>query len=316
MTAAGGGNRHFIDLGDAGGDDVAAMINDAIDRKAARAGLPKGAVDADAPLAGRVLALVFEKNSTRTRVSFDIAMRQLGGSVLILEAGSSQLGRGETIADTARVLSRMVDGIMLRTDDHAKIAEMARHAKVPVINGLTDKSHPCQIVADLLTVIEHGKALPGLEVAWFGDGNNVLHSILEAAGLFKFNVRVATPAGYEPDPAFVELARAGGAVVTLTQDAQAAARGADVLVTDTWVSMGQEHAQNKLAAMAPYQVNAALIALAKPDALFLHCLPAHVGEEVSEDVFEGPRSVVFDEAENRIHAQKSVLLWSFGLLGT
>ena len=316
MTAAGGGYRHFIDLGDAGGDDVAAMINDAIDRKAARAGLPKGAVDADAPLAGRVLALVFEKNSTRTRVSFDIAMRQLGGSVLILEAGSSQLGRGETIADTARVLSRMVDGIMLRTDDHAKIAEMARHSAVPVINGLTDKSHPCQIVADLLTVIEHGKALPGLEVAWFGDGNNVLHSILEAAGLFKFNVRVATPAGYEPDPAFVELARAGGAMVTLTQDAQAAARGADVLVTDTWVSMGQEHAQNKLAAMAPYQVNAALIALAKPDALFLHCLPAHVGEEVSEDVFEGPRSVVFDEAENRIHAQKSVLLWSFGLLGT
>ena len=316
MTAAGGGYRHFIDLGDAGGDDVAAMINDAIDRKAARAGLPKGAVDADAPLAGRVLALVFEKNSTRTRVSFDIAMRQLGGSVLIVEAGSGQLGRGETIADTARVLSRMVDGIMLRTDDHAKIAEMARHAKVPVINGLTDKSHPCQIVADLLTVIEHGKALPGLEVAWFGDGNNVLHSILEAAGLFKFNVRVATPAGYEPDPAFVELARAGGAMVTLTQDAQAAARGADVLVTDTWVSMGQEHAQNKLAAMAPYQVNAALIALAKPDALFLHCLPAHVGEEVSEDVFEGPRSVVFDEAENRIHAQKSVLLWSFGLLGT
>jgi len=316
MTTAEGGYRHFIDLADAGGDDVAAMINDAIDRKAARAGLPKGAVDADAPLAGRVLALVFEKNSTRTRVSFDIAMRQLGGSVLILEAGSSQLGRGETIADTARVLSRMIDGIMLRTDDHAKIAEMARHATVPVINGLTDKSHPCQIVADLLTVIEHGKALPGLEVAWFGDGNNVLHSILEAAGLFKFNVRVATPAGYEPDPAFVELARAGGAMVTLTQDAQAAARGADVLVTDTWVSMGQEHAQNKLAAMAPYQVNAALIALAKADALFLHCLPAHVGEEVSEDVFEGPRSVVFDEAENRIHAQKSVLLWSFGLLGT
>jgi ornithine carbamoyltransferase len=316
MSAAGGGYRHFIDLGDAGGDDVAAMINDAIDRKAARAGLPKGAVDADAPLAGRVLALVFEKNSTRTRVSFDIAMRQLGGSVLILESGSSQLGRGETIADTARVLSRMVDGIMLRTDDHAKIAEMAQHATVPVINGLTDKSHPCQIVADLLTVIEHGKALPGLEVAWFGDGNNVLHSILEAAGLFKFNVRVATPAGYEPDPAFVELARAGGAMVTLTQDAQAAARGADVLVTDTWVSMGQEHVHNKLAAMAPYQVNAALMALAKPDAVFLHCLPAHVGEEVSEDVFEGPQSVVFDEAENRIHAQKSVLLWSFGLLGT
>lgn len=307
--------KHFLDLGDAGGDAIAAMINDAIDRKAARAGLPKGAPDADAPLAGRVLALVFEKNSTRTRVSFDIAMRQLGGTVLLLDSASSQLGRGETIADTARVLSRMVDGIMLRTDDHAKIEEMAAHASVPVINGLTDMSHPCQIVADLLTVIEHGKALPGLEVAWFGDGNNVLHSILEAAGLMKFNVRVATPAGYEPDPAFVELARAGGAQVTLTQDAAAAARGADVIVTDTWVSMGQAHAEAKLAAMAPYQVNAALMAEAKPDAVFLHCLPAHVGEEVSAEVFEGPQSVVFDEAENRIHAQKSVLLWAFGLLG-
>ncbi len=308
--------KHFLDLSDAGGDAIAAMINDAIDRKAARAALPKGARDADAPLKGRVLALVFEKNSTRTRVSFDIAMRQLGGSVLILDSGSSQLGRGETIADTARVLSRMVDGIMLRTDDHAKIEEMARHATVPVINGLTDKSHPCQIVADLLTVIEHGKSLPGLEVAWFGDGNNVLHSILEAAGLFKFNVRVAVPAGYEPDPAFVALARAGGATVTLTQDAEAAARGADVLVTDTWISMGQADAAGKKAAMAPYQVNAALMALAKPDAVFLHCLPAHVGDEVSEGVFEGPQSVVFDEAENRIHAQKSVLLWSFGLLGS
>lgn len=317
MTGAGAGGtfRHFLDLGDAGGDAIAAMLNDAIDRKAARAGLPRGEPDSDAPLAGRVLALVFEKNSTRTRVSFDIAMRQLGGTVLILNSGSSQLGRGETIADTARVLSRMVDAVMLRTDDHAKIEEMAAHASVPVINGLTDMSHPCQVVADLLTVIEHGKALPGLEVAWFGDGNNVLHSILEAAGLFKFNVRVATPAGYEPDPAFVALARERGAQVTLTQDAEAAARGADVIVTDTWISMGQAHAEAKLAAMAPYQVNAALMALAKPDAVFLHCLPAHVGEEVSEEVFEGPQSVVFDEAENRIHAQKSVLLWAFGLLG-
>jgi ornithine carbamoyltransferase len=307
--------KHFVNLSDAGGDAIAAMINDAIDRKAARRGLPKGASDTDAPLKGRVLALVFEKNSTRTRVSFDIAMRQLGGTVLLLDAASSQLGRGETIADTARVLSRMVDGIMLRTDNHAKIEEMAAHARVPVINGLTDMSHPCQIVADLLTVIEHGKALPGLEVAWFGDGNNVLHSILEAAGLMKFNVRVATPAGYEPDPTFVALARAGGARVTLTQDAAEAARGADVIVTDTWISMGQAHAEAKLAAMAPYQVNAALMALAKPDTVFLHCLPAHVGEEVSADVFEGRQSVVFDEAENRIHAQKSVLLWAFGLLG-
>lgn len=316
MTGKGGQIRHFLDLGDAGADDVAAMINDAIDRKAARAGLPKGAPDADSPLTGRVLALVFEKNSTRTRVSFDMAMRQLGGSVLFLDSSSSQLGRGETIADTARVLSRMVDAIMLRTDDHAKIEEMARHASVPVINGLTDQSHPCQIVADLLTMIEHGKALPGLEVAWFGDGNNVLHSVLEAAGLFKFNVRVATPAGYEPDPVIVAAARERGAVVTLTHDARAAAQGADVLVTDTWISMGQADADEKRAAMAPYQVNAALMAQAKAEALFLHCLPAHVGDEVSEDVFEGPRSAVFDEAENRIHAQKSVLMWSFGLLGT
>ncbi|MEO0871188.1 MAG: ornithine carbamoyltransferase [Pseudomonadota bacterium] len=315
MTGPGPATRHFLDLEDAGADAIAAMIADAIDRKAARADWAKGRSDADAPLAGRVLALVFEKNSTRTRVSFDMAMRQLGGSVLILEAGSSQLGRGETVADTARVLSRMVDAIMLRTDDHAKIEEMARHASVPVINGLTDRSHPCQIVADLLTVIEHGKALPGLELAWFGDGNNVLHSILEAAGLMKFNVRVATPAGFEPDREFVEAARASGAQVTLTQDPVEAARGADVLVTDTWISMGQADAEEKRAAMEPFQVNPALMAVAKADALFLHCLPAHVGEEVSEDVFEGPQSAVFDEAENRIHAQKSVLLWSFGLLG-
>jgi len=308
-------HKHFLELGDAGTDAIAAMIADAIDRKRARADWPKGKVDADAPLAGRVLALVFEKNSTRTRVSFDIAMRQLGGTVLILEAGSSQLGRGETIADTARVLSRMVDAIMLRTDDHAKIEEMAEHASVPVINGLTDRSHPCQIVADLLTVIEHRKALPGLEVAWFGDGNNVLHSVLEAAGLFKFNVRVATPAGFEPDPEFVAMARSGGALVALTSNAQDAATGADVIVTDTWISMGQDDADEKRAAMAPFQVNADLMAKAKPEAVFLHCLPAHVGEEVSHDVFESPQSVVFDEAENRIHAQKSVLLWSFGQLG-
>lgn len=306
--------RHFLDLSDAGGDALAAMLADAIDRKVARQGWPKGKPDPDQPLAGHVLGMVFEKNSTRTRVSFDVAMRQLGGSTLVLDSSSSQLGRGESIADTARVLSRMVDVIMLRTDDHAKVEEMAHYAHVPVINGLTDRSHPCQIVADLLTVIEHGKPLPGLELAWFGDGNNVLHSILEAAGLMKFNVRVAIPAGYDPDPEFVEMARAGGANVTLTRDAAEAAQGADVLVTDTWVSMGQEHTHNKLAAMAPYQVNDTLMAHAKPDALFLHCLPAHVGEEVTESVFEGPRSVVFDEAENRIHAQKSVLLWCLGKL--
>jgi ornithine carbamoyltransferase len=306
--------RHFLDLSDAGGDAMAGMINDAIDRKAARAGWPKGMPDADQPLAGHVLGMIFEKNSTRTRVSFDIAIRQLGGTSLVLEAATSQLGRGETIADTARVLSRMVDAIMIRTDDHAKIEEMARHATVPVINGLTDRSHPCQVVADLLTVIEQGKALPGLEVAWLGDGNNVLNSILEAAALMKFNVRVGTPQGYEPDEVFVALANAGGSRVTLTNNAAEAVAGADIVVTDTWVSMGQDHTHNKVAAMAPFQVNDALMNRAKADARFLHCLPAHVGEEVSESVFEGPQSVVFDEAENRIHAQKSILLWCFGKL--
>ena len=246
--------RHLLDLSDAGGDAIAAMINDAIDRKSARKVLPKGKPDADRPLEGRVLAMIFEKNSTRTRVSFDMAMRQLGGTSLVLDAASTQLGRGETIADTARVLSRMVDAIMIRTDDHAKAEEMARHATVPVINGLTDRSHPCQIVADLLTIVERSKALT------------------------------------------------------------AAASAADVVVTDTWVSMGQDHAAEKLAAMEPYQVNATLMRRAKPDAIFLHCLPAHIGEEVTQDVFESAQSAVFDEAENRIHAQKSILLWAFGLL--
>jgi ornithine carbamoyltransferase len=306
--------RHFLDLSDAGGDALAAMIGDALDRKAIRGEWPRGRPDPDKPLDGHVLAMVFEKNSTRTRVSFDIAVRQLGGTSLVLDAGTTQLGRGETIADTARVLSRMVDAIMIRTDDHAKIEEMARHATVPVINGLTDRSHPCQIVADLLTVVEQGKPLPGLEVAWLGDGNNVLHSIVEAAGLMKFNVRVGTPQGYEPDDGFVAAARERGARVTLTRDPLEAAAGADVVVTDTWISMGQQHAHNKLAAMAPFQVDERLMAAAKPDARFLHCLPAHVGEEVSEGVFEGPQSVVFDEAENRIHAQKSILLWCFGRL--
>jgi ornithine carbamoyltransferase len=306
--------RHFLDLADAGTDAIAAMLNDALDRKAARANWPKGRVDADAPLRDHVLAMVFEKNSTRTRVSFDAAIRQLGGSAITLEAGTTQLGRGESIADTARVLSRMVDAIMIRTDDHAKIEELAHHATVPVINGLTDKSHPCQIMADLLTLIERGLALPGLELAWLGDGNNVLNSIVEAAGLMKFNVRIAVPQGYESDPAYIAQAQAQGARITLFRDAAEAVAGAGVVVTDTWVSMGQEHAHNKLAAMAPYQVNPGLMAGAARDALFLHCLPAHRGEEVVDAVIDGPQSAVWDEAENRIHAQKSVLRWVFGQL--
>ena len=304
--------RHFLDLADAGGDAIAAMLADAQDRKTTRAGRPKGAVDPDAPLAGHTLAMVFEKSSTRTRVSFDMAMRQLGGSALILDAASSQLGRGESVADTARVLGRMADAIMVRTDDHAKAEEMARHAGVPVINGLTDRSHPCQIVADLLTIVENGKALPGLQVAWLGDGNNVLHSILEAAGIFRFDVRVGVPQGYDPEAEFMDMARAGGNTVTLTRDAAEAVRGADVIVTDTWVSMGQQHTHNKLAAMEPFRVDMQLMRHAKPDAIFLHCLPAHIGDEVVEEVFEGPQSRVFDEAENRLHAQKSILRWCFG----
>ena len=306
--------RHFLNLGDAGGDAVAAMLNDAIDRKTARAAWPKGQPDADAPLAGRVLAMIFEKNSTRTRVSFDMAMRQLGGSAIVMEAGGMQLGRGESIADTARVLSRMVDAVMIRTSDHAKIEELAAYSTVPVINGLTDLSHPCQIMADLLTVIERGKALPGLEVAWLGDGNNVLNSIIEAAGLMKFNVRVAVPPGYEPDAGFIAAATAGGARIAVERDPVAAVRGADVVVTDTWISMGQAQAEAKLAAMEPYQVNTALMAEASRDAVFLHCLPAHRGEEVTDAVIDSAQSAVWDEAENRIHAQKSVLRWAFGQL--
>ncbi len=303
--------RHFTDLADAGADGLAAMIADAIDRKAARAGWPRGRADADAPLADHVLATVFEKSSTRTRVSFDMAMRQLGGSALVLDSGSTQLGRGESVADTARVLGRMVDAITLRTDDHAKLLAMAKHAGVPVINALTDASHPCQIVADLLTMIEHGKALPGLDVAWLGDGNNVLHSWLEAAGLMQFNMRVATPDGFAPGQRWIDEARTRGARIETGLSAQSAADGADVIVTDTWISMGQDGEAERRAAMTPYRVTDAIMGCARPDALFLHCLPAHVGDEVVRSVFEGPQSVVFDEAENRLHAQKSILRWCF-----
>ena len=306
--------RHFLNLSDAGGDAIAAMLNDAIDRKKARQGWPKGQADADAPLAGHTLAMVFEKNSTRTRTSFEMAMKQLGGDSIFMASGQMQLGRGETIADTARVLSRYVDAIMIRTDDHDKVSELAHYASVPVINGLTDLSHPCQIVADLLTVMEHGKALPGLELAWLGDGNNVLNSVVEAAGLFKFNLRIAVPEGYESDGSFIEIAKAAGANITLTRDAREAVAGADVVVTDTWVSMGQDHAHNKMAAMMPYQVNERLMAMAKSDAVFLHCLPAHRGEEVTDAVIDGPQSLIWDEAENRLHAQKSILLWCLGKL--
>lgn len=304
--------RHFLNLFDAGGDAIAAIIADAIDRKSARIDFPKGKHDPDAPLKDHILAMIFEKSSTRTRVSFDVGIRQLGGSSIVMDSGTMQLGRGETIADTAKVLSRMCDAIMIRTDDHNKIVELAENASVPVINGLTDLSHPCQIVADLLTVVEHGKALPGLEVTWLGDGNNVLNSFLEAAGLMKFNVRIGCPEGYDPDQSFIDLAKSAGSQISIHRNENEAVADADVVVTDTWVSMGQEHVHNKMAAMMPYQVNDTIMEQAKEDALFLHCLPAHRGEEVMPSVIDGPQSVVWDEAENRIHAQKSILRWCFG----
>jgi len=303
--------RHFIDLTDAGPDAIAAMLNDAMARKQARAGWPKGKPDADAPLAGHVLAMIFEKNSTRTRVSFDMAIRQLGGTSIVMDAGSMQLGRGESIADTARVLSGYVDAIMIRTDDHQKVIDMAKYASVPVINGLTDASHPCQIMADLLTILENGKALPGLKVAWLGDGNNVLASIMEASGLMQFDVVAACPQGYQPSDADVARGRGRARVVGTAREA---VEGADIVVTDTWISMGQAHAETKLKAMMPFQVDETLMAAAKPDARFLHCLPAHRGEEVTDAVIDGPQSLIWPEAENRLHAQKSVLRWCFGQL--
>jgi ornithine carbamoyltransferase len=304
--------RHFLNLSDAGADGVATMLADAIDRKAARAGWPKGRVDADAPLTGHALAMVFEKNSTRTRVSFDMAIRQLGGTSIVLEAGTMQLGRGETVADTARVLSGYVDAIMIRTDDHAKIEEMAHYASVPVINGLTDASHPCQIIADLQTILEAGFALPGLKVAWLGDGNNVLVSMMEAAGLMQFDVVAACPQGFQPSDA--DVARGKGRT-RIVGTAREAVEGADIVVTDTWISMGQAHAETKLAAMMPYQVTEALMAAAKPNAKFLHCLPAHRDEEVTEAVIDGPQSLIWPEAENRLHAQKAILRWCFEQIG-
>ena len=308
--------RHFLDLATAGHGGLRAILNESHRRKAARAGKPKGMADDDVPLAGHVLAAIFEKPSTRTRVSFDIAMRQLGGSTMVLSPNDMQLGRGETVADTARVLSRYVDAIMLRCAAHTTIEELARYASVPVINGLTDLSHPCQIVADILTVEERlGRPVAGTRWAWLGDGNNVLHSIIEAGSLLGFEIVVATPLNYEPDQGVVACAQARGGHLDIVRDAAAAVDGADVVVTDTWVSMGQKGGADKVRAMIPYQVTPELMRRAASDAIFLHCLPAHRGEEVVDAVMDGPQSAVWDEAENRLHAQKAILLWCLGCLG-
>ena len=306
--------RHFLNLSDAGGDAIATILNEAMERKERRAGWPKGKVDADRPLDGVVLAMVFEKSSTRTRMSFDLAMRQLGGSVIVLESNTSQLGRGETIADTARVLSRFADAIMIRTDHHQKAVELTQHATVPVINGLTDFSHPCQLLADMQTVIEHRAKLAGSRWAWIGDGNNVCNSLIEAAALMHFGLAVATPSQFEPDVGMCALAATRDDIYFGCDPAEAI-DGAEVVVTDTWVSMGQEGDEYREEAFAGYQVNEALMARAAPGATFLHCLPAHRGEEVSDGVIDGPQSAVWDEAENRLHAQKALLLWALGKIG-
>jgi len=303
--------NHFLDLWPIPAAELRAILNAAKTRKAARAGLPKGAVDKDAPLNGRTLAMIFEKNSTRTRVSFDMAIRQLGGSSLILTATDSQISRGESIEDTARVLSRYVDAVMMRANVHADVVAFAEAATVPVINGLTDKSHPCQIMADLQTLEEAGLTLKGARIAWVGDGNNMANTFIHAAPKFGFSLAVATPAGYDPDMGDVERARAEQGRVDLYRDPKEAVAGADVVVADTFVSMGDKDGEKRLADLGGYKVSGELMRLANGGAKFLHCLPAHRGEEVDAEVIDGPQSLVFDEAENRLHAQKAVLEWCF-----
>ena len=299
--------RHFIDLSAVPGDELRGMLADAARRKAL---LEAG--ERSRPLDGKVLAMIFDKPSTRTRVSFDVGMRQLGGETIMLTGAEMQLGRSETIADTARVLSRYVDAIMIRTTAHDRLIELAEHASVPVINGLTDDTHPCQLMADIMTYEEHRGPVAGKTFAWTGDGNNVLHSLLEASARFSFNLNVAVPEGSEPGDKFTDWSRKNGGKVKFTRSAEEAVDQADCVVTDTWVSMGQEHRARGHNVFLPYQVNAALMKHAKSDALFMHCLPAHRGEEVTDEVIDGPHSVVFDEAENRLHAQKAVLAWCLG----
>jgi ornithine carbamoyltransferase len=305
--------RHFLDLDAVPATDLRAILDEAARRKAARAGLPKGAPDPDAPLAGHALAMLFEKNSTRTRVSFDLAIRQLGGFPVLLSANESQISRGESIADTARVLSRMVDAMMFRANRHGDLLELARHATVPVINGLTDASHPCQILADLMTFEEAQGPVTGRTIAWVGDGNNVCTSFIHAAPRLGFSLHIGAPAGFKPPKAL--LATAGDAVRLFDDPAEAVA-GADAVCADTFVSMGDTNKSERMQALMPYQVDAGLMSRAAPGAIFLHCLPAHREEEVTTDVIDGPQSRVFDEAENRLHAQKAILMWCFGLIGS
>jgi ornithine carbamoyltransferase len=300
------GLRHFLDLTEVPAPELRGMIAAS---RAMKARWKADRLGADKPLAGKVLAMIFDKPSTRTRVSFDVAMRQLGGETLMLTGQEMQLGRGETIADTARVLSRYVDAIMIRILDHEALTELARHATVPVINGLTRLSHPCQVMADVMTFEEHRGPIHGRTVAWTGDDNNVLASWMHAAQRFDFTLRVATPPELAPRKRMLDWIKGSRAAISLSHDAEEAVSGADCVVTDTWVSMGDKESERRHNLLQPYQVNARLMAKAKPEAIFMHCLPAHRGEEVTDEVIDGPQSVVFDEAENRLHAQKGILAW-------
>ncbi|HSS13816.1 MAG TPA: ornithine carbamoyltransferase [Rhizomicrobium sp.] len=301
--------KHFLDLSDHDSATLKAIIADAQKRKLARVGLSKGVPDTDQPLDGKVLAMIFDKQSTRTRISFDMAARQLGGGTLMLTGNEMQLAREETIADTARVLSRYVDAVMIRLLDHEMVEELAANATIPVINGLTKWSHPCQVMADVMTYEEHKGPIAGATVCWSGDGNNVLTSWVHAAVKFGFKLNAASPKELTVDEETRDWAASSG-LVTFTTDADAAVEGADCVVTDTFVSMGDDNATKRQHLLRPYQVNGALMKRARKDALFMHCLPAHRGEEVTDEVIDGPQSVVFDEAENRLHAQKAILAWA------
>jgi len=311
-TSPGAGQaRHFLDLHTIDAPALRGIIDDARTRKAARAGLGQAAHDADAPLAGRMLAMIFEKPSTRTRVSFDVGMRQLGGETIVLSAADMQLGRGESVADTARVLSRYVDAIMIRCGPHSTLTELAEYATVPVINGLTDDSHPCQVMADVLTFEEHIGPIGGRKIAYAGDGNNMVSSLIHAAGRFGFTLDIACPDTLRPDARALDWAKAEGAAVRVTDDPASAVAGADCVITDTWMSMNDsdEVREGRHNQLAPYRVDARLMKQANPDAVFMHCLPAHREEEATGEVMDGPQSIIFDEAENRLHAQKSILRW-------
>ena len=310
VKSAAPATRHFTDLTAHSADELRRILDLAARIKSARR---RGERQRERPLEGKTLAMIFDKPSTRTRVSFDVGMRELGGETLMLTGSEMQLGRGETIADTARVLSRYVDAIMIRILEHDMMLELARNATVPVINALTKLSHPCQIMADVMTFEEHRGPIAGRTVAWTGDSNNVLASWVHAAARFRFTLRIATPAELAPPADLVAWAKAEGADVVLTTDPAAAVAGADAVVTDCWVSMGDEDEGRRHNLLKPYQVNEALMAKAKSDAIFMHCLPAHRGEEVTDAVMDGPHSVVFDEAENRLHAQKGILAWCFGI---